>query len=78
MTDSDGDDIRMLTIGPVAKRLGVSRSTIREWEAVGRLPRSLRLESDGPYSGLRVWRREQIEAIAQARNRTGPDPSLSR
>jgi excisionase family DNA binding protein len=54
----------LLSIGAVAKRLGVSPSTIRNWTDAGKLPAGMRIASEGRREGLRAWRRDQIETVA--------------
>lgn len=49
----------LIETGGIAKRLGVSRSTVRNLERDGKLPQGARLES----SGRRVWRLSEVEPI---------------
>ena len=59
------------TLG-VAQRLGVSPSAVKNWEEEGRIPPAFAKVLPG---GRRVWRAEDIEAIAgseSARKRTRP------
>jgi len=66
MKDHEG---RLVSIGTVAERLGVSASAIRGWEARGLIPRAIRIE------GLdrRVYSTDDLEAIGKvARSRVYP------
>jgi prophage regulatory protein len=47
---------RLLTVQQVARRYGVTSRTVWRWEALGRIPRGLRLTS----TTVR-WREEDIE-----------------
>ncbi len=47
---------QLLTIEEVAKRYCVSPSTVWRWEALGKLPRGIRLTS-----GTVRWRAEEID-----------------
>jgi len=60
---------RLVSIGTVADRLGVSASAIRGWEARGLIPRAIRVE------GLdrRVYSADDLEAIGRVA-RTRPIP----
>ena len=58
----------LIEAGGVAKRLGVSRATVRRMERDGRLPESDRLES----SGRRVWRLDQLEDVFRPPERGEP------
>ena len=49
----------LLEVGGVARRLGVSASTVRNLERSGAIPASARLES----SGRRVWRLTDLEDV---------------
>jgi predicted DNA-binding transcriptional regulator AlpA len=58
----------LVSAGTAAKMLGVSRNTIHDWEAAGRLPRSMRL-IDGRPGGIRVWRESELrEALSRTVN----------
>jgi len=52
-----GEPEILIEVGGVARRYGVSPSTIREWEEAGKIPRGMRLEE----SRRRVWRLAEIE-----------------
>ena len=52
----------LIEIGGVARRFGVSPSTVRKWEENGILVRGMRLES----SARRVWRESDIERARDA------------
>ncbi len=39
-----GEPEILIEVGGVARRFGVSPSTIREWEEAGKIPRGMRLE----------------------------------
>jgi excisionase family DNA binding protein len=47
---------RLLTINQVAKRFGVGVRTVWRWEAIGRIPRGLRVTH-----GTVRWREEDID-----------------
>ena len=49
----------LVEVGGVARRLGVSPSTVRNLERAGVIPASARLES----SGRRVWRLADLEDV---------------
>ncbi len=53
-------DRGLVSIGNVARLLGVSPSAVVKWERAGRLPTALRVEP----GARRVWPRADIEAIA--------------
>lgn len=47
-----------LTVGEAASMLGVSKSTLRNWDRVGKL-KAFR----HPVNGYRLYRREELEAL---------------
>jgi DNA-binding transcriptional MerR regulator len=70
-----GEPEILIEVGGVARRFGVSPSTIREWEEAGKIPRGMRLEE----SRRRVWREVEIEtsreriAARRAERLSGPE-----
>lgn len=52
-------EIRLYTIGEVAKRLGVSTTTLKLWEKSGYIPKARRVK----LNKTRVYSQSQIEAI---------------
>jgi hypothetical protein len=69
---SDMPDPQLLSTLGVAQRLRVSPSAVKNWEAEGRIPPAFAKVLPG---GRRVWRAEDIEAIANseaARKRVRP------
>jgi len=53
-------DNTLYTIGDVARRYQRAPSTIRLWEAAGRIPTSSRT-----VQGLRIWRGSDLDAVTQ-------------
>jgi len=53
----------LVGIGEAARKLGVSTTTIRNWEEQGAIVAGMRLAS----SGHRVWRAADLDAVAAAR-----------
>jgi excisionase family DNA binding protein len=56
-----------LTVGEAAKTLGVSRSTLRNWDKAGKLKAYRH-----PVNGYRLYSRQQLEALLE-KLRTGTD-----
>ncbi len=54
----------LIEVSGVARRLGVSATTVRNLERRGELPLGARLEK----TGYRVWRLSDIEAIQRRRD----------
>lgn len=59
------DESELLSIGVLARRLGVSRQSIANWEAAHRIPPGMRL-NDGRPGGMRVWRVSDLKDILPA------------
>ncbi len=55
----------LVGIGEAARKLGVSTTTIRNWEELGIVPLGMRLAS----SGHRVWRAADLDAVAPRQDR---------
>ena len=56
-----------LTVGEAAKTLGVSRSTLRNWDKAGKLKAYRH-----PVNGYRLYSRRQLEGLLE-KLRTGTD-----
>ncbi|MDQ2636810.1 MAG: MerR family DNA-binding transcriptional regulator [Actinomycetota bacterium] len=52
-------DDELLTTGEVARRLGVSATAVKRWEAAGLLPLAARTVP----GNRRVWRASAVEAV---------------
>ena len=55
-----------LTVGGAAATLGVSRSTLRNWDKAGKLKAHRH-----PMNGYRIYRRSELEALLQELHQTG-------
>jgi len=55
-----------LTVGEAATTLGVSRSTLRNWDKAGKL-KAFR----HPMNGYRLYRRSELEALLKEVDPTG-------
>lgn len=53
--------VELMTIGGVARELGVSDSAVRYWERQGLIPAPTR----DSYSGRRLYSRESVEQLRQ-------------
>ena len=60
----DGQIHEQITIGPAARILDVSTSTLRYWEAIGRL-------TPTRAGALRLYDKAEIERLAQKREMQG-------
>ena len=58
----------LVGIGEAARKLGVSTTTIRNWEEQGVILAGMRLAS----SGHRVWRAADLDAVAATRPERRP------
>jgi len=58
----------LVGIGEAARKLGVSTTTIRNWEEMGIVPLGMRLAS----SGHRVWRAADLESVTAPRQDRRP------
>ena len=54
-------ETRVYTIGEVAKRLGISPSTIKNWEEAGYIPKARR----NTLRKVRIYREPQIQQIEE-------------
>jgi excisionase family DNA binding protein len=54
-----------LTVGQAAESLGVSNSTLRNWDRAGKLK-----AGRNPMNGYRLYRREDVEALLARIDRT--------
>lgn len=54
-------ETRIYTVSEVAKRLGVSPSTIKNWERTGQIPKARRVK----LNKVRVYTESQIRAIEE-------------
>ena len=54
-----------LTVGQAAESLGVSTSTLRNWDRAGKLK-----AGRNPMNGYRLYRREDVEALLARIERT--------
>ena len=54
-----------LTVGEAADFLGVSTATLRQWDRAGKL-----VPARHPLNSYRLYRREDLEAILRAANRS--------
>ena len=54
-----------LTVGDAAKKLGVSRATLRNWDKAGKLK-----PYRHPVNGYRLYRQKELEALLQEVQRT--------
>lgn len=52
---------QFLTVGDVARRLDVAAETVRLWERLGKL------QAERTASGMRLFRREDVERVARER-----------
>ena len=55
-----------MTVGRAASYLGVSRDTLRRWDASGKLEASRH-----PITGFRLYLREQLDAILAGASQSG-------
>jgi len=58
----------LVGIGEAARKLGVSTTTVRNWEQQGVIATGMRLAA----SGHRVWRAADLDAVAAARPERRP------
>jgi MerR-like DNA binding protein len=59
-----GQEVEFFTIGMVAKALGRSAATLRDWEAHGVIPKArYRTNSKDPTKARRLYTRAQVEAL---------------
>jgi DNA-binding transcriptional MerR regulator len=54
-------DMQLLTVGDVARELDVAAETIRLWERLGKL------HAERTASGIRLFRRDDVERFAKER-----------
>lgn len=67
-----GQDVEFFTIGMVAKALGRSAATLREWEAHGVIPKArYRTNSRDPKNARRLYTRAQVEGIVSIAREEG-------
>lgn len=59
----------LVGVGEVARKFGVSPSTIRNWEEAGIVPIGARL---GGPNGYRVWRPADLDAVTAPRQERRP------
>lgn len=59
-----------LTVGEAASLVGVSRSTLRNWDRAGKL-KAFR----HPMNGYRLYRREDLEDLLEALSKGGRKPN---
>ena len=53
------------SIGQAAKELGVSKETLRRWEAAGKVPKAKR----DPMSNYRYWTQQDVERLKKMTGR---------
>lgn len=67
-----GQDVEFFTIGMVARALGRSAATLREWEAHGVIPKArYRTNSKDPKKARRLYTRAQVEGIVALAHEEG-------
>jgi DNA-binding transcriptional MerR regulator len=54
--------MQLLTVGDVARRLGIAAETVRLWERLGKLP-----VAERTASGMRLWNGADVERLRRAR-----------